>query len=299
MRTLINTLAVFGLVVSMAACKGNGGGGDGGTPAQPIPEDELPDASAAALCELFFGCSCENPEYPDEVACVDVRRATASEEQLAAQAAGLIYDDQCAGDLLALAEANGCAPQLALDCDTFCAVYHGQQGVNQPCTMPVEGQPAWSDCAQGLWCIAGTCVDACANPEVGLGLGEMCRDDEGQSLGMCDPQQGLWCDADSRICITLPGVGEPCYLSEICGVGATCDWSGDGAICVPIPGAGEACTYECDEGFYCNGVDGAEGVCVALPGEGQPCGPGGACSTGHACNADNVCEGLPGWVCSI
>ncbi|MFO7564161.1 MAG: hypothetical protein R6X02_16060 [Enhygromyxa sp.] len=297
MRTWIGLLASFSVVVSFAACKGDGGGGDGGVLAQPIPEEELPDATAEALCELLFGCSCDNPNYADEAACVDTRRTTASEEQLAAQAAGLIYDEQCAGDLLALAEGQGCAPQVTLSCDSFCAVYHGQQGADEPCTMPVEDQPTWSDCAPGLWCVAGTCVDACGNDEAGLGLGEMCRDDEGQSLGSC--AEGLWCELESGTCIALPDVGEPCYGGEVCGPGAICDWSGDEAVCVPIPGQGEACTYACDAGLYCTGVDGGEGICEALPGEGQPCTAAGLCAEGHACNEESVCEGLPAWVCSI
>jgi hypothetical protein len=297
MRTFLTTLAAFGLACSITACKGSGTGGDGGTPAQPIPEDELPEAAAAVLCELFVQCSCDDSE--GELACVEDRRATTNEQQLAAQDAGLLYDDQCAGDLLALSESSGCAPQFQLDCDTFCSVYHGEQGVGDPCTIPVADQPTWSDCAQGLWCIVGTCADPCGSNQVGLGLGEMCRDEEGQSLGACDSQQGLWCDFQSRTCMALPGVGEPCFGGEVCGPGAVCDWSGNEAVCVPVPKLGEACTYVCDAGLYCNGIDGGEGTCAALPGEGQTCAGGSLCAADHVCNTDNLCEPLPGWICSI
>ncbi|HLT35301.1 MAG TPA: hypothetical protein VK034_03425, partial [Enhygromyxa sp.] len=272
-RTLIGSLTVLGFVVALTACKTDGSGNDVGIIAEPIPEEELPEQSAGALCELIFGCSCESPNYPDEPSCVETRSDLLNQEQLAAQAAGLTYDAQCAGDLLALAEADGCATQVALDCDTFCAAYHGDLGVDQPCMTPVDTQPTWSDCAQGLWCIASACQNPCGAAQTFLGVGEACRDAEGQSLGVCDPGPGLFCDFETGTCIALPGIGEPCYGSEVCGVGATCDWSTGEAICVALPGAGEACTYECDAGLYCDGVDGQEGTCVTLPGEGQPCGP--------------------------
>src|SRR5690606_982653 len=132
-RTLIGSLTVLGFVVALTACKTDGSGNDVGIIAEPIPEEELPEQSAGALCELIFGCSCESPNYPDEPSCVETRSDLLNQEQLAAQAAGLTYDAQCAGDLLALAEADGCATQVALDCDTFCAAYHGDLGVDQPC----------------------------------------------------------------------------------------------------------------------------------------------------------------------
>lgn len=294
-RTFFASFALVGFF-ALTACKQGGGDDTGTVIAQPIPEQELPDATAAALCELFFGCSCENPEYPDQVACTEAWNTTVDEQQQAAQAAGLIYDPQCAGDLLAVVEASGCEAQVPLDCDTYCAAYHGEQGVGASCTVPIEEQPTWSDCAQGLWCLQGTCQDACG-ANAGLGLGEMCRDDQGESLGNC--QTGLWCDFETNNCIALPAVGEPCYLGEICGAGAICDFSGSESVCIPVPGAGEACTYACDVGLYCDGVDGAEGTCVVLPGEGQPCSPSGGCAEGSLCNDAAVCEALPPWVCSV
>lgn len=294
----IASLTVFGLFIALAACKTDGSDGDdGGTPALPIPEEELPEVAAQALCELFFECSCESAEYPDESSCVDTRRSENSDDQLAAQAAGLTYDAQCAGDLLAFAGEGGCAAQLPLECDTYCAAYHGDLSVGADCTMPVENQPTWSDCASGLWCLAGVCQDPCGADGVHLGVGDACRNEMGESLGDCDAQPGLWCDFETSACIMLPGVGEPCYGSEVCGPGAVCDWSGPEALCVAAPGEGEACTYLCDAGFYCNGVDGVEGTCVAWPSAGQPC-VQGSCSEGNFCNETDTCELLPAWVCS-
>jgi len=295
-RTFIASITLCGIIVALSACKTDGGGGDdGGTPAQPIPEEELPDAEAATLCELFFDCSCESAEYPDEATCVDTRRSAFIDDQTAAQAAGLTYDAQCAGDSLALAQSAGCLPYIALDCDSYCAAYHGELGVGMPCTMPVQTQPTWSDCARGLWCLAGTCQDPCGAEAMLLGVGEACRDEMGQSLGDCDTD--LWCDFQSNTCIALPGVGEPCYGGEICAAGAVCDYSSGDGLCIVAPGAGEPCTYVCAEELYCNGVDGAEGTCVPLPDAGQPCAQG-ACSAGNVCNDADLCEEQPAWVCA-
>lgn len=294
-RTFTASITVLGLFVALSACKTEGADGDdGGITAQPIPEEELPEAEAQALCELFFECSCESDAYPDEATCVETRRSTFSDDQAAAQAAGLSYDAQCAGDALALAQSTLCAPYVALDCDSYCAPYHGDLGVGMPCSMPVETQPTWSDCAQGLWCLAGSCQDPCGGSGL-LGLGDACRDEMGQSLGQCDTN--LWCDFETSSCIALPGAGEPCYGGEICAPGAVCDYSSGDGLCVAAPGEGEACTYVCDVGFYCNGVDGAEGTCVGLPSAGQPCWQG-ACAAGLLCNDADVCEEPPAWVCS-
>jgi hypothetical protein len=295
-RTHIASLTLFGLIVASTACK-PGEGGEGGVVAQPIPENDLPEASAATLCELLFGCACENVAHPDEATCVETWRETTSADQLAAQEAGLTYDAQCAGNLLAMAEANGCAPQVEFDCSSVCAAYHGQQGPGEPCTVPVANQPSWSDCAQGLWCF-GTCEDLCGVPQDSLGEGDACRDEDGQPLGQCDFEANLFCDFTSNTCIALPGPGEPCYAGELCAAGAMCDWSGTDATCVPLPGEGETCTFLCASGFYCDIVDGSEGSCVGLPGEGQPCSPQGQCAADYFCDGD-VCEALPAWVCGI
>lgn len=293
-RTITSSLGVIAFGLSLAACGGNGESGGGSN--KPVPEEQLPGVSAEALCDLIFGCDCDDPGHADQTACVDSESTELSEDQMAAQEAGLIYDAQCAGNLVGQAEAAGCAPEIEFSCDSFCAVYHGDVALDQPCTLPVAGQGTWSDCAQGLWCLGGTCQDPCGGSDELLGLGDRCRSEGGESLGTCDPDQGLWCDYETGMCIELPGVGEPCYGSEVCGPGAVCDFSGDENVCVAVPGAGETCTYACDEGLYCDGVDGADGVCVALPGAGEPCALQGQCAEGNYCNG-SVCEALPAWVC--
>lgn len=295
-RTLIASIAALGLCVSLFACKnGSGDGADEGIAAEPIPEDELPDAEAAALCELFFGCSCESDAYPDEASCVDTRRSAVIDDQAAAQAAGLTYDAQCAGNALAVAQHASCLPSVALTCETYCAAYHGDVGVGMPCTTPVESQPTWSDCAAGLWCLAGTCIDPCNPEDPYLHVGEACRDEMGEALGICAPDH--WCDFQTDTCIALPGAGEPCYGGEICAFGVVCDYSSGEGLCVEAPGEGEPCTYVCAEQLYCDGDNGAEGTCVPLPGAGQPC-VQGACAGQLQCNEADECEEPPAWVCS-
>lgn len=297
LRTFLRSLPLLPLLalsLSLAACKTGGNDESGEITAQPVPEDELPDATASAMCELIFGCSCENPGHADQPSCVENQTGELSEDQLAAQAAGLTYDAQCAGNLVAQAEAAGCATTLEFDCNSFCAAYHGDLALGSECTV-VETQSTWSDCAQGLWCLNGTCEDPCFVQEGLLGLGEQCRDENGP-LGTCDFSMGLWCDFETETCIALPGVGEECYGGEICGVGAYCDYSSGQGLCAAVPAVGEACTYACAEGSYCDGVDGQEGTCVPLPGAGELCTGPGQCAEGNFCN-EGVCEALPAWVC--
>lgn len=282
------------VALSLLACNTGGGGGDTGQiMGTPVPEEELPEASASLECELLFSCNCEDPGHPDLAACEEAEGNQTTETQTEAQAAGLTYDPQCAGDLLALAESTGCTPIIELECENYCAIYHGDAQVDQPCTAT---SASFSNCAQGLVCVEGSCRSACGDAP--LALGEACRDAEGASLGVCDSEAGHFCDFASETCIELPGVGEPCYSGEVCGVGAVCSWEDAEPLCVPVPGPGEACTYVCGEGYYCDGVDGSEGVCTVLPANGEPCAPiSGGCAEGLICNAADVCEPAPAWVC--
>jgi hypothetical protein len=272
---------LFGLFV---ACS-NVGSSEGGSDFDPIPEDELPEQASAAVCELLFGCDCENPGYADEPQCVEDLMQENTEAQMAAQEAGLSYDPDCAGDQVGAYLEHGCSPELLdVDCDGFCQAYHGEVQAGGSCTI-VSGT-FWSDCAQGLLCLNGTC-DALCDDEL-LGEGDACLDDQGESLGACDSEQGLLCDYESGTCKALPGPGEPCFGGEVCAAGAICDFQ-NGGVCIAAPKEGDPCEFQCDRGLYCDNPDGMGGTCMALPGEGEPCYLGQACEEGLTCDADGMC----------
>jgi hypothetical protein len=296
----------FSLVISCLSI-GVLGSACGGAESQgfdPVPESELPGAAAGVLCDLLFGCECENPGYADEPSCVDAQAMNWEMEQAAAQTAGLAYDEQCAGNSVGAVQKQGCSPILGDgDCKNLCAVYHGTVPVDGACTQPVPSQPFWSDCAQGSWCAGGTCQSFCGDSPDYLGNGQMCRSPEGESLGQCDPEQDLFCDPDSGSCVQLPGPGEACLggidSEGVCGRDAYCDFEAPGGpTCQARPGEGQPCEGQagCADGLFCDYSNEASPTCQAPPGEGQPC-PNGQCDEGLFCNGQQMCESQPPAVC--
>lgn len=287
----LRDLAIALPFVLLAGCSSTSTSG-GGENFDPIPEAELPEEASAAICELLFSCDCDDPGHATQAECEDAEAETQSESQAAAQAAGLTYDPECAGNLLGNFLENGCSPEIVLDCDTFCSPYHGNVPEDGACEA-AGGEASYSDCAQGLLCFSGTCVDLCGDGDF-LGEGEACSDGQ-ESLGQCDPNANLICDFQTETCVALPGPGEDCYGGEVCAPGAVCDFQ-NGGVCIAAPKEGEACTFQCDVGLYCDGVDGQDGTCQSLPGEGEACTQFGQCAEGLECDGE-TCMGLPPAVC--
>lgn len=86
----------------------------------------------------------------------------------------------------------------------------------------------FAPCTTGLICANTLCT---APPRTPLGLGEICVDGSGNSLGIC---QGSYCDsADTTQCQAFEDVGSPCAAdiecaSQLCGAGGQC---ADNTVC--------------------------------------------------------------------
>jgi hypothetical protein len=156
-------------------------------------------------------------------------------------------------------------------------------------------------CEAGLACVGGACAEgpapcaacdstdpnSCAAGDICLG-GEApstCAPRAGEGEGcprFDDCAEGLVCDfAGARpICRATPAIGMAC-VAGVCAAGAGCGTDG---VCAALPGEGELCLLggatACAEGLGCDPVSGR---CAAAGTEGMPC-VGGACGPGLVCN---------------
>ena len=216
-------------------------------PEPALPEGELAQRFAEAICDRRLACDCydpltgpvgEDPETATRAQCVESRRLEIEHWQQ--QVVGhLRYDGACALRRLEQLPSMGCldeghleAAALATDaqrCERPCSVYHGLGARGQSCD---EGE----GCLQGLVCD-----------------------------GRYDPQSWEY----RRICgDPCRDFGEPCGLRH-CGAEERCDPVDE--TCRPLPGTGELCDYACRAPDHC-GPDGQGSWRCGPAGEnGAPC----------------------------
>jgi len=288
---------------------GTAGSSDGGTSG----EIELVVAEVVAThCEYVDACGCAGEVGTD---CEETLGLTWDARLEAGESRGLTLDAVCLDSTLARMQAQECrwpASSLGPVCETFCAVYHGELQLGDACTA-YDIQV--SDCAQGLACSEGRCAEPCAALGGAL-TGESCRNPEfGDQFEEC--VQGLQCDWESQVCVTLADVGQSCntqncmpglwcdWNSDVCRAGAAegascdqaecaeqlyCDWSNDFPVCRNYAGSGASCqNAQCDTGLVCSNAQ----VCTEPPGPGQVC-ASGQCASGALCDWEvERCVALP------
>ncbi len=245
-------------LVSLAVCKG---GGDG--------------ATVQEVCEVTLSCSCSMPAYATVEACVTDYNAEEDESRDLAAANGVTFNEGCYSAFLAQMQSIGCEtifPGAGGSCSDNCALMYGDKPIDAVCRSFGDFDQ-FSDCAEGLSCVEGKCLDRCER----LAAGEACSDGGSMSLGTC--ADDLYCDFfDSKTCKASKNAGDACSDFNECKAGLRC---GDGGTCEAAPTEGESCMNVCAAGLYCDGI-----VCVAPPREGEAC--TGACGPGLDCE-DNVC----------
>jgi hypothetical protein len=256
-------------------------------PSQPdapaVSEAEMASSMAAIFCQAQVDCDCPDRSHDTVPSCRHAMVMDFEHVRDDAQAMGLQYDGECLGQLEAAVTAIGC-DLVAADGELAevlgpgrCAVYHGDHGAGEDC-MALSNYA--SNCAQGLACWDGTCVEACGtdagsrtNP-----YGYACGPGERMSSfgGRCDVpaptgqpcsptgcEPGAYCHVVTIVedvietCESVVALDDPCETDAACGDAGLCE----GSQCVAAPAEGEACLSDrCGRDHLCDG-----GTCVPLP----------------------------------
>lgn len=268
----------WGILV-VAGCKdGNGDGSSVG----PVPENEAPQTAVDVICVQFDSCECDPANAAPE-GCESSIDQQVRDAQGDATAAGLEYDAACMGRYLSAFKDLGCRTDDDLTLDelvelsrqTECKVFFGTATPGQACEE-IEGYG--DSCQKRALCYESLCV-AITDPAA---VGEEC--DPALEISACTT--GAFCvdiDADEQFtCVKVPESGDACLtVLMLCSDGLACI---DGT-CLPGPGEGEACHMgggnPCGEGLECNN---STNVCQPLPEGGEPC--TFDCADGFACNGE-------------
>lgn len=280
-----------------------------------IALSDVEAAVSAELCDRVFSCSCDQGRYySDVLECQeDAARLAERLEDLptAYSRSSLTYDPACVGQIIDQLAEIGCGIDVPGPpaCERPCHYYFGPRGKGEACEFTGV---ALSDCAQGLECSGGRCIDPCG------GLNDECT---GSS---CAP--GLMCSPLSSTCRPPPEEGRPC-LDNRCGDGFYCDFEDQSETCKALPAVGELCLdgSTCADGLFCTAVDPASPMierrcfapqplqspcqghaqcesgycpaafCQARPGNGEAC-PAEVCAEGLDC-VDEVCQPADAALC--
>lgn len=292
-------LASWTLALGIAALSTSCGDGDGGASGpidgDPVPPDDAPDAAASTFCTAWVDCDCA--DYSDQfmtaAECDAAIEADVAAQIEAGEAAGLEYDAECFGDLLAAYESIECRSiadviddvEAFVDLYATCKPFHGDDAAGEPCTEPED--VSGDSCAQGLACEDGVCRSRVLVDEGADCMpGDICA-----SGSYCVPVE----TADAYVCTALPGLGSTCLgVLDLCDAETYCDQGTKN--CIALPAIGQACAAT--GGIFQNRCAG-DGVCedetcVAPPAAGEPCTD--RCASGSSC-VDDVCRVEPPLIC--
>lgn len=194
------------------------------------------------FCEAGRSCSCEGVAATCEE---DLKPRYAPPSALA-KTAGLSWDGECAGEVLAQARgAFGSCSQNVDGLRGCCKVYVGSVAKGEPCAIQEQNGDRVDNCAQGLRCSSMGDSDVCQELCPALaGEGDSCED--------MDCAKGLSCSysAGQFTCQKAAALGESCE-ERGCAEGLYC--SGDYTCSKPKPVGStcsdyDECEYECDQG---------------------------------------------------
>ncbi len=248
--------------------------------AEPIAEAQMPSSMAAVLCIAQETCC---PGEPSSSSCRHGLNMHFEDLAQRSRELGLTYDGDCVGRQQAMVGAIACdtsSPGELPDAEA-CSIYFGQRSVGEPCQLIARQA---SDCAQGLACQGGTCIDSCASesgPRTTV-YGYPCRSGTVPAGDDCAPPSSLDEPCD-------PACAEGLYCAPI----ANC-----GFECPELCHLQSAADQPCEQHAACRAGTCQEGSCVEGPSLDQPCSE--ACAPPHHCDADTgrcgavpvVCTGL-------
>lgn len=166
---------------------------------------------------------------------------------------------------------GSCGSYLDFECVEGAYCGYPSNPICQVVSRPGDSCGA-SGCHGGdLYCVGGVCL---TRSQV---AGATCSSTD--DLCGFDGTNRYWCDHSTSTCAVALDEGAPCSRVTQCASGIC-----QGGSCRAPAAIGEACTgtWWCVDGGQCT-----SGVCVALPGPGSPCSPGG-------CGPMAVCIGGAG-----
>lgn len=257
--------------------------------------------SVRRICTLPESCGCTM--LTDVNSCQNSIQNDASQAQEEANMRGLPFDVDCyLARLDEFVDVLGCRTPAEVG-DEYtrlqlcgaCDVIHGDKPEGATCEQLSVGgfvSANASDCAAGLRCVGGFCLDVCRE----RAAGEACVLDLADGSTTTYACAGGSCDFNTRTCVAGLADGQPCTSDDAC----TSGWCRQ-SVCGGPPKLGDPCSFdgECGDALACDGA-----ACVALPGPGQPC-PDFRCAPGSSCrdpneqdaNLDYQCVEDGPWVC--
>jgi len=273
----------MGLVVALAAC---GEVTTGPVGPEELPLDRLRGQLYRAVCERAHAtCRCDQWTIHDTIEECDlqvVALVRTLHDLIDRSVEPLTYDPRCADDYVRRFDELDCSPRDTIDpvsCEAPCQLVHGDRQAGEPCEM---GGQLINDCASGLLCTQGTCVDLCN----GGPTGPFAR--AGDSCLERDCAVELDCDPATQRCQPLPAEGEPCPLGR-CRTGMFCEPAmigGEPRCTAPIGVGGPCSGHDQCESLYC-----PAGFCRPSPGEGESCADRRVCGRGLQCELDECVPG--------
>ncbi len=244
--------------------------------------------SVRRICTLPESCGCM--QLNDVNSCQNSIQNDATQTQEQANSLGLAFDVDCYLDRLdEVVDVLGCrsATDVAGEYEQLllcgsCDVVHGDKPEGAACqTVQVSGFVSANagDCAPGLRCLGGFCLDACRQ----RAPGEPCTLDLSDGSTTTYACAGGSCDANTGTCVAGFADGQACNYNEQCSSG----WCRQ-AVCGGPPKLGDPCGFDgdCGDALAC-----INNACASLPGAGQPC-PDFRCAPGSTCQPMTV-QGVP------
>jgi len=202
-----------------------------------------------------------------------------------------VTSEGCGLCLPVVKEGEACGPELALcDVEMACDVE------SRTCRAPRPGLGVGADCSPPNFCESGL---FCAADDAGV---RTCRAKIplGEACGATSECLDGFCGDDTKLCSSVPGLGEVCALEgrhpeRSCAGGSVCDAHVEPPVCVTAAGRGEACWMNpkqadgstCAPGLACRCTDEA---CAARQCQ-QLVAPGEDCSFAAFCVEGSECRG--------
>jgi hypothetical protein len=278
------------VLLLLAAC-----GGDDGSSSQPPAPVEGEDEVAEAWCEALVRCG----QYPDLETCMASIDVVGPEVRGAVENGNASFDPAAAGDCEAALGQVTCEELGgAADLEACGEVWDGTVPDGGDCAVTAECAEGWcdpGDCDPALSCCTGVC--AAVEDEGVVPIGGDCSVELCSSDAYCDYEavpatcrqlvaadapchegeciEGLYCritdlDAGTGVCSGLPDEGEPCDPDyPVCARADNwCDPADN--MCRRLALVGDSCdevSDNCVAYAWCS----PDGMCVARPGEGDPC----------------------------